>query len=59
VVEPRLELFKFPLWLWALLASAMIIGAAGVFLDPRPKQISRHSDIKESALDYFADTYED
>jgi hypothetical protein len=54
-VEPRPELFKIPFWLWVLLASAMIMGAAGVFLDPRPKQINRYLDIKESALDYFAD----
>ena len=58
-VGPMFELFHFPLWLWALLASAMIIGAAGVFLDPRPKQINRHSDIKESAFDYFVDSYEE
>jgi len=52
-------LFRFPFWLWALLASVSLLGVGAVFWDPRPRQINRHSRIKENGLAYFAETYEE
>ncbi|MBN2045242.1 MAG: Ig-like domain repeat protein [Anaerolineales bacterium] len=56
---PEVDLYQLPIWLWGLIASAMIFGAGGVFIDPRPRQINRLARMREDRLDLFADTFQD
>jgi hypothetical protein len=51
--------YQFPLWLWALLVSAMILGAGGIFIDPRPKRVNRLADVRKESINLFVEMFED